>query len=173
MYLISVYFDENTNRILQKMIDQIAKETGNTFMIDHKVPPHMTIMAIEAKSIEVLMPAFENLSTKLAAGDIEIVSTGQLWPNVIYEAPVLNKYLQNIISTVYEAYKDMDETSINKFYKPNSWLPHITLAKTLSSDQMLKAFEVTQRNFRVFDAKVIEIGLSKVNPHEDVMRFAL
>lgn len=33
MYLISCYFDEKTNRILQRYIDQAAAKTGNTFMM--------------------------------------------------------------------------------------------------------------------------------------------
>lgn len=66
MYLISVYFDDHANKILQRYIDEVAKATGNTFMIDHKVPPHMTISSIEAKSVDVLKPAFESLAEKLA-----------------------------------------------------------------------------------------------------------
>lgn len=66
MYLISVYFDNHANKILQRYIDEVAKATGNTFMIDHKVPPHMTISSIEAKSVDVLKPAFESLAEKLA-----------------------------------------------------------------------------------------------------------
>ena len=66
MYLISVYFDNHANKLLQRYIDEVAKATGNTFMIDHKVPPHMTISSIEAKSVDVLKPAFESLAEKLA-----------------------------------------------------------------------------------------------------------
>ena len=66
MYLISVYFDDHANKILQRYIDEVVKATGNTFMIDHKVPPHITISSIEAKSVDVLKPAFESLAEKLA-----------------------------------------------------------------------------------------------------------
>lgn len=173
MYLVSVYFDDNTNKILQKLIEQVAKETGNTFMTDHKVPPHMTIMAIEARNVEVLKPAFMSLKGKIEQGNIQFVSIGQLLPYVMYATPVLNEYLQDLIGKVYEVYKDVDETAISKFYKPNSWLPHVTLGKTLDKEQMIKAFEVLQKNFSVFNAKVVEIGLAKVNPHEDVERFML
>ena len=46
MYLISAYFDQRTTKILQKQIDRIARETGNTFMTQNtelgltKVNPH-------------------------------------------------------------------------------------------------------------------------------------
>lgn len=104
MYLISVYFDDKTNRVLQRYIDSIAKVTGNRFMIDHKVPPHMTLSAIEARSVDVLLLAFQSMRLE-KAGDIQFVTVGQLLPYVFYAAPVLNAYLLNLSSVVYDAYK--------------------------------------------------------------------
>ena len=93
MYLISVYFDQKTNQILQRYINQIAVKTGNTFMTDNQVPPHMTISAIEAKSAEILKPGFMSLKGKITQGMVSFVSVGQLLPYVMYVTPVLNGYL--------------------------------------------------------------------------------
>ena len=70
------YFDEKTNRILQRYIDRIAEKSGNYFMIENKVPPHMTIASIEARNVDVLKPAFEDLNGKLCAGNMKVVSIG-------------------------------------------------------------------------------------------------
>ena len=173
MYLISVYFDEKTNRILQRYINQIAEKTGNTFMTDNHVPLHMTISSIEARGIEVLLPIFENLEGALPAGEIQFVSVGQLLPYVMYVTPVMNEYLLDLSKTIFESYKTIPETSFSKYYQPLSWLPHVTIGKTLDRKQMQAAFEVMQDGFAPFTAKVTEIGLAKVNPHEDVKRFRL
>ena len=173
MYLISVYFDEKTNRILQRYINQIAEKTGNTFMTDNHVPPHMTISSIEARNIDVLLPSFENLEGTLPAGGIQFVTVGHLLPYVMYVAPVMNGYLLQLSKTIFESYKAIPEMSISKYYQPLSWLPHVTIGKTLDRKQMQAAFEVMQDSFAPFTAKVTEIGLAKVNPHEDVMRFKL
>ena len=69
--------------------------------------------------------------------------------------------------------KDIPETSISRYYQPGSWLPHVTLGKTLTKEQMQTAFAVMQDNFQPFTATITEIGLAKVNPHEDVVRFEL
>lgn len=130
MYLISLYFDEKTNRLLQRYIDKIAQQTGNTFMIDHQVPPHMTVSAVEARSAEQLRSAFEDLCGRLSQGKIRFVSIGQL-------------------------------------------LPHVTMGKTLSKEQMAVAFGVLQEVFVPFDALVTEVGLAKVNPHADIVRTKL
>ena len=173
MYLISAYFDEKTTKILQKHIDRIAQETGNTFMTENHVPPHMTISAIEARGVEILMPAVNALQGKLESGPVQFVSVGQLLPYVCYATPVLNCYLQALSMRVYEAVKDIPETSVSRYYQPMSWLAHVTLGKTLDKEQMRKAFCVLQESFSPFEGQVTELGLAKVNPHEDVLRLAL
>lgn len=173
MYLISLYFDEKTNRLLQRYIDKIAQQTGNTFMIDHQVPPHMTVSAVEARSAEQLRPAFEDLCGRLSQGKIRFVSVGQLLPYVMYVTPVLNEYLQELSGAVYDAMSGIPETKVSKYYQPFSWLPHVTMGKTLSKEQMAVAFGVLQEVFVPFDALVTEVGLAKVNPHADIVRTKL
>ena len=92
-------------------------------MTQNHVPPHMTISAVEARNVEVLVPAVDALQGKLKCGLVQFVSVGQLLPYVCYATPVLNRYLQE--------------------------------------------------SFSPFEGQVTELGLAKVNPHEDVVRFAL
>ena len=167
MYLISAYFDKTTNKALQKYIDNVAQATGNDFMLSHNVPPHLTLSAIEAKSVEVLLPSFEALSGQILRGKISIITVGQLMPQVLYVAPYLNEYLQEIELQIYNNFYAIPKTSISNYYKPLSWLPHITIAKTLSKEQMIEAFKVMQ-DFKPINAEIVRIGLAKVNPHQDV-----
>ncbi len=109
----------------------------------------------------------------LHKGSITFVSVGQLLPYVFYITPVLNDYLMNLSSVIYEQMKGIEETSISRFYRPGSWLPHTTIGKTLDKEQMLKAFQVMQEGFSPFTAEITEIGLSRVNPHRDIQRIQL
>ena len=173
MYLISIYFDKQTNKTLQWYIDKIAEKTNNHFMIENRVPPHMTIAAIEARNVNVLKPVFETLNGKLYSGSMKVVSVGQLFPYVMYATPVLNQELFELSEEVYSTFFDIPETKMSEYYKPFSWLPHITLGKTLDKVQMQKAFQAMQESFVPFTAQFDEIGMAKVNPHEDVARFRL
>ena len=172
MYLISAYFDNSTNKILQGYIDKVAEVTGNDFMLSHNVPPHLTLSAIEARSVDVLIPSFELLKKHLFSGDISIITVGQLMPQVIYVAPYLNEYLQQISRCIFDDFSNIPETSISNYYRPLSWLPHVTIAKTLSKEQMLEAVKAMQ-DFKYLDARITRIGLAKVNPHEDVREIQL
>lgn len=173
MYLISAYFDEQTNRTIHRYIRQIAEKTGNTFMCDNHVPPHMTISSVEARRGEVLIPDLEKLQSKLSAGTIEIVSTGMFFPYVIYLAPVLNAYLLGLSQQIYDAVHAIPEVKVNRFYQPLQWYPHITLGKTLTKEQMQTAFAVMQDGFAPWKAQVVKIGLAKTNPHEDLRMWEL
>lgn len=62
MYLISAYFDEHVAKGLQRLIDNIAKETGNTYMIENNVPPHLTISSFETRKPDNLKEEFMKLN---------------------------------------------------------------------------------------------------------------
>lgn len=184
MYLISAYFDENTNEILKHLQQKIADKTGNDFMIRNNVMPHLTISAIEARNVDVLIPAFEKVCReKLQPLDekgvvnvnntINIVSVGQLFPRVIYAAPVLNEYMMNLSISIYNEFTTIPETNISKFYQPYSWMPHITLGKCLDKEQMRQAFAVLQDLFMPIDGRITKIGLSTVNPYREMMSVEL
>ena len=47
------------------------------------------------------------------------------------------------------------------------------IRKKITKEQMRVAFEIMQEKFIPFTGKITEIGLAKVNPHEDLLRFEL
>lgn len=142
-------------------------------MIEKQVPPHMTLSAIETRNVDILIPAIKQLEGKLHSETIQFVTVGQLFPYVLYTMPVLNAYLQDLSLQISNVISDISEATVSKYYRPQSWLPHVTLAKTLSKEEMQRAFSVVQERFSVFQAQVTELGLAKVNPHNDVLRFNL
>jgi len=168
MYLISIYFDEKTDKQIQKLMVQIAEKTGNTFIQNHHVPPHITVAAIETRDENVAIAALEECVQKLQQGKLRFISVGAFFPQVLYLQPVLNEYLHELSCSVNTAVKDLPETIVSPYYQPFSWLPHVTLAKQLSREQMLVAFETMQKRFASFEGIVTRIGIAKTNPHRDI-----
>lgn len=173
MYLISVYFDEKTNRRMQRYIDLVAEKTGNHFMIEGQVPPHMTISAFEMQREEEALEALERIANRLEQGILTFASAGQFFPYVMFLQPVLNEYLHNLSEIVFEELKWVEAIKISPFYQPFQWIPHVTIGKTLPKEEMKMAFEVLQNHFGVFEGTVVRIGLAKTNPHRDIKGFAL
>lgn len=173
MYLVSIYFDEKTNRRIQQYIDKVAEKTGNTFMIDGKVPPHITISAFETQNEAAVMEVLDSLAHNLKKGSLTWASIGQFFPYVIYMTPVLNAYLQEMMELIYDELTVLDGVQVNTHYRPYQWLPHTTIAKKLSKDEMRIAFEVLQDSFGMFEGEVVKIGLAKPNPHRDIATWEL
>ncbi len=169
MYLISAYFDDESAAAIKHVMDAVYKATGNDFMIANQVPPHMTIGAFEQKNDEAAKSLFQFMTESFKSESVLIASVGEFFPYVIYLEAVQNRYLHEMSEMVNSNLKRNPETRINKFYKPFQWIPHITIAKTLDNSQMLKAFEVLQNTFRPFEAKIERFGLSKPNPHRDLV----
>lgn len=173
MYLVSIYFDEKANKQIQRYINQVAEKTGNTFMIDGKVPPHITVSAFETQNESEAIALLEEVVKQLGKGQLTWVAVGQLFPYVIYTAPVLNEYLHEMAVKIYHALSQVDDIKISQYYQPFQWLPHTTVGKTLSKEQMRVAFEVMQNSFQVFSGGVVRIGLAKPNPHRDIKSWEL
>lgn len=173
MYLVSLYFDEKTNKNIQNMIGKVAKRTGNDFMVTGNVPPHITVSAFETKKENEVLKRLQVIAADLTQSNLRWVSVGTFLPNVIFLTPVLNAYLQNMTQSIYGTIEDVDETIMNPFYLPYQWIPHTTIGKLLSKEQMQNAFEVLQEQFVPFEGTVTQIGLAKTNPYTELRLFDL
>ena len=168
MYLVSLYFDEKTNQRLKQYIEQVAEKTGNTFMIDGNVPPHITVGAFETKNEAEAKASLEKAFENFESGQILLVSVGTFQTSSIFISAVYSEYLHNMCKAVCAVLEHVDKTVIRKNYQPFNWLPHVTIGKTLSKKQQLAAFEELQKSFGPLKACVVKIGLSKTNPYSDI-----
>lgn len=173
MYLVSIYFDENTNKKLQQYINKVAEQTGNTFMLDENVPPHITISAFETLDESGTIDILDRTVLNLNRGSLEWVSIGSFSPYVIFLSPVLNEYLHNLSALVYEELTKISGIKISPYYQPFHWFPHSTIGKKLSKEEMKVAFDVLQNSFSTFEGTVVRIGLAKPNPHRDIASWDL
>lgn len=173
MYLISAYFDEETNNRIQQYINQVAKKTGNYCMVDGKVPPHITISSFKTNDIGRAMSLFEQRIAELQQGVIHWTSVGVFLPYVIYLSPVLNTYLHQLCEDITGALKHLDGIQLSPYYQPFNWVPHTTIGKQLSKEEMQIAFQVLQHQFGPFEGRITQLGLAKTNPYEDIMIYNL
>lgn len=169
MYLISIYFDENTEKKMKGYMNQIAKKSGDFAMIEGNVPPHITVSAFAAVSEKEAKDIFERVAGKIKSGKIYWVSIAAFFPQVIYLSPVLNEYLHQISEITYKEVTQSENVILKGHYEPFAWMPHGTLAKYLTEEQMRTAFEVLQKQFAPFESKVVKIGLTRTNPYEDLI----
>ena len=168
MYLVSLYFDDKSHEKIQKLINKAASK-GNNFMIDGNVPPHITISAFQSNKEDLVIEKLNEKMKEIKSGNIMWASVGVFKSSVVFLAPVLNEYLHNLCVNISETVSSVDDALINKYYLPFQWMPHTTIAKKLSREDVIPVFEAIEKNFSMFNGKAIRIALSKTNPHEDIV----
>ena len=173
MYLISIYFDEKTEQIMQNYINQVAKVTGNTFMLDGNIPPHITLLGFEVKDEEKAVELLESNIEDIVGGQLFFASLGVFKGQVIYAQPILNEYLHNLSVKVNSIYEEMPDIRFNPYYNVFSWIPHMSIGKHLDEKQMEEAFKILVKNFVPMEATVTRIGIAKTNPHRDIIIYDL
>ena len=173
MYLVSIYFDDNTMRRIQGYINKVAKESNNKFMIDNNVPPHITISGFQSNNEEEVIEVLDKIIKNLGAGEIIVPSIGILKSSVIYLAPVLNEYLHKLSVDINEGLSLIENIEMSRFYMPFNWMPHITIAKKLNREELFLGLDKLEKSFSVFSGRITKISLSKTNPYKDIFTWDL
>ncbi len=174
MYLISLYFDEKTNRKIRGLMNSVAEKSGNTDMIEKNIPPHITLTVFESRESEdVLVRSLDAVFGELPAADLTWVSVAAFFPHVLYLVPVQNECLYQFSVSVSQALESCSGTKIQACYKPFCWLPHTTVARRLSAEQMRDAFAALQTAFVPFDGMVVRVGLSTGSPKREIKTWNL
>lgn len=173
MYLVSLYFDNKTDNRIRSLIKLVARRSGNLFMIEEEVPPHITVAAVEATDEGQLVECLHKICMKVQSGKITWASVGTFLPYVIYIEPVLNQYLHDVSTQVNTGITALDGVKLRQNYQPFAWIPHTTIAKKLSSEEMRVAFAVLQSSFGVIEGDAVRIGLAKTNPYREIASWNL
>lgn len=163
MYLITVYFDFHTTSRIQRIIDHIAEYSGNHFMIENQVPPHLTLFSLDTNHKDQLITLFNQL--ELNCIDLEAYSFGYLPSGVVYLAPLYLNAMQEMMNRIFDQLSTIDDLHYSRYYQVDRFLPHITVGKKLTQLQSQKAMEALIYTFSPVIGKITSIELSEVKPY--------
>lgn len=169
MYLVSLYFDDKATTKIQGFINKVSAKSGNNFMTHNKVPPHITIASFQTDDEDRVIEILDKIIKYIDRGIITWASIGIFKSSVIFLAPILNEYLHNLSVNMYEGISVIENISISKYYLPFNWMPHTTIAKKLTKEELMPGFQELEKNFSILNGIVTRIALSKTNPYEDII----
>lgn len=169
MYLVSLYFDDKASIKIQGFINRVSAKSGNNFMTYNNVPPHITIASFQTDEEDKVIEILDKRIKDIDRGIITWASIGIFKSSVVFLAPVLNEYLHNLSVNIHKGISLVENISISKYYLPFHWMPHTTIAKKLTTEELISAFQELEKNFNIFSGTVTRIALSKTNPYEDII----
>jgi len=171
-YAVLLYFDEQTNLSLQKMINVAADACGSRRMFEPAlIPPHITVCYFTADNPDVAMKIIDEKAQTLSADRIIWPALGVFPISTIYAAPVPNEYLANLCNVFNTLLEGIVQP--NGWYLPNSWMPHTTLAMELTREQYNQAFTAVSSVFTPLAGVATALSLVICEPFEELKTWTL
>ena len=168
-YAIALYFDEKTEEIINSLIKKISNKTGNKYMVDNKIPPHITISLFQYNGeIDTIMEIIESNISSFHKNTITIASIGIFNPSVLFIAPLINDYLLRLNKKINEIINTNDKMIFDKNYMENQWVPHISLGVKLDENELISGIKTLVENFNILDVGIDRVGFAKCNPYKDI-----
>lgn len=174
-YAVSLHFSQDVNNIISQTMASIAEVTGNLFIIENKVPPHITIGVFHAtKENELkLIQLTEEFSKNQNSGYVHFTEIGNFDSKVLFLKPEKDEFLADLNKRLHELILPDFEKGENGYYLPDIWFPHTTLATRLNQSQFSKALSVAEKTKLPLTANVCEIGFYQCSPFLELKKFKL
>ena len=168
-YAIALYFDEEIEENINSLILEIANKTENKYMVDNKIPPHITISLFQYnEKIDTIIEIIENNISFFRRNNIIIASIGIFNPSVLFIAPVINDYLLELNKKINEIININEEIIFDKNYIENQWVPHISLGVKLDENELINGVKTLVENFKILDIEIDRVGFAECNPYKDI-----
>ncbi len=163
-YAVELYYDIETEKKLLYLAQRVADENLSTKFLEWKTRPHLTLACFndvnEQKCIEQLKKFAQNHKILLAyVGSIGMFNDTK----TIFASPIMNKSMYQFHQELHECLNEFDTTD-QKWYSPDNWVPHCTLALTQEDEDSVfyKASNLLLHEFKKISGEFNSIGLVKI-----------
>ncbi len=174
-YAVSLHFSKKVNEIIISTLQAIADKTENRFMIENKIPAHITIGAFHASREEEgkLLQLVEEFARGQKAGAVQFSEVGNFNGKVLFLKPEKNDFLSEINKELHTLLLPEFEKAENGYYLPDIWFPHTTLATRLNQSQFTAAEEIAKKISLPLEAAIEELAVYQCSPFLELKKFGL
>ncbi|MBQ4014679.1 MAG: hypothetical protein II610_05455 [Treponema sp.] len=149
-YAISLCLDDGAAAGLVAAQKRLADICGNSFLLEHSVPPHVTLGAFHAEpgALSALQNAFDDFA--MSAGDVlggkglvlEFGGADCFLDKVVFLAAKKDSQsfacVKRLNEILHQKFLPLFRAGDNRNYLPERWLPHAALAVKLTPVQFEK-----------------------------------
>ena len=162
-YAFLLCFDKDTESQFKGIIESIAESGLNRYMIDAKIPPHISIACFSTDDVEPIIHELDGHISSFRAGNIVWPSLGMFVPHVLFAAPIMDEYLLGACININRLIEPFSTVGERGFYLPYQWVPHTTLALQLDEDGLKKATGITLEQFSFITGRSNRLKLVAYN----------
>lgn len=164
-YAIVLYFDKDASAVLGSATETVAAASGNRYMLDVDIPPHITIGSFQADGTSVLKEKISSFLQDFQKFCVEFDKIASFEPKVVFASPKRNACLEKYNRSIHELLKNLCPPGDNEYYTPEKWIPHCALALKLNDVEYTAARKAAETLPLPLRAKVEKIALARCNPY--------
>lgn len=167
-YALLAYFDQETELKLKQLWIELYELSITDYGIVVKDRrPHLTLADYQDVNVEKLSSMLHQYFHHQMQVPIQLNVLGSfIGQQMLYLAPTMTKQLLALHENYHESFKQFNQ-NLNSYYLPDRWVPHCTIARRLTDETMLQAFEYCQKNIPCIHTKITEVGLVEVIFNEE------
>ncbi|TYB31169.1 MAG: 2'-5' RNA ligase family protein [Candidatus Mcinerneyibacterium aminivorans] len=173
-YRIELVFNEKGSNRIKSYWEMLKENKLNSYMIDSKSTPHISL----AEYSDILAGRFEDeirrFSRLIKPFEVRFFGFGYFptEERVLYLNPKVSKYLLRVHNDFNQQFVDFND-NINPYYLPENWVPHSTLGKNFSEEDLKKSLIELSKDFKPFAVEVNRISVVEFYPSRELFTFKL
>lgn len=167
LYALVGFLDDKTEQYIvglwdelsQKNISHYAKETQN-------MRPHITIADYDKLNKEEFIELLNEFYEEKSKVNVTFSVLGTfLKTGTLFLSPTITKAIIGFHNSHHEYF--LKYYNADSLYIPNRWIPHCTIANSLTHEKLIEAFNYYSNKIDIIDAKISEVALLEVRYEEN------
>ncbi len=163
MFAIIAVFDQETEIQILKFWTSLKMAKLDDSMI--QIPgnrPHISLGLFQGVERTVFLDAFRKFLETVDSFSIQFDSVG-VFPttNTVFLTPLPSKNFLQVHENLYRSLQDFSDKG-DKHYKKEQWMPHCSLAISVSDQKIMDVFENAIQGFQPISGTVERIALIEV-----------
>ena len=168
-YGIILLFENESEDKIKDLINKIAQNNGNNYMLENNIPPHLSISLFEYNDpIHSIIELLDKNISNIKSQNLYLASIGIFNPNVLFLSPVINNILLESNKNINKLLENNGVNKFDNYYLENQWVPHISLGVKLNKNELLNGINLLINNYQNMGIKINRIGLVECNPYKEI-----
>lgn len=173
-FAVEMYFDERTEKALRDL-RKILTDAGIRPLLDEIGDrPHISLAVFSQVDVDVLLEELSAFSKETRPLPITLSAIGAFATAeaVLFLTPAITQDLMDVHWDFHQMLGDL-KMHPHAYYQPDRWVPHSTIAQNVQEEMVGSAFDVLRKSFKPISGKLVEMGLVRFRPVENLGVFQL
>lgn len=169
-YAVLIYFDHASEQAIRKIQDEVGRVSGNTYLTDNKIYPHITLSIFSKDDYQDLALDLASFTDQLCDIKFSLTSIGifNSTPAVLNLLPVVTEDLTRIHKNLHDLLSSRI-SAFNPYYEQANWVPHCALAVNVAPGELTGAVEAACSLFAPITCRAFALSLVECSPYREIM----